>query len=188
MSELMLDVGQANELKLAFRRAEWTPADIKRLCEGDLASKLLPVVRGLGDVTIVKHVIDCDANPYIPDGWKVKSHRKHGQLEWDPKNIQLWLAEGQKSGKHVEGNKLRKELEDQPVLNANALDYLLAHPELIPESWKDKSIFFWGTIYRCSDGDLCVRCLFWNGGSWHWDFRWLDDDFSSYNPAAVAGK
>jgi len=39
-------------------------------------------------------------------------------------------------------------------MNANVLDYLLAHPELIPEDWKNKYVFFWGTIYRYSSGGL----------------------------------
>ncbi len=46
MSDLMLDVGSANELKLAFRRAGWTPDDVKRLGEGDWAAKILPFLRG----------------------------------------------------------------------------------------------------------------------------------------------
>ena len=188
MNELMLDVGQANELKLAFRRAEWTPTDIKRLCEGNLASKLLPVVRGLGDVTITKHVIDCDANPHVPDGWKVESHRKHGSLEWDLTKIQLYLSPEQQGEKRIEGNKLRKELENQPVLNANVLDYLLKHPELIPEEWKKQYTFFWGTIYRSSAGNLYVRCLCWDGESRIWLYGWLEIGFDSGNPAAVAGK
>lgn len=196
MSELMLDVGQANELKLAFRRAGWTSADIKKLCEGDLAAKLLPAIKGSAQIVTVKHVIDCDANPYVPDGWKVESHKKGGQLEWDQDKIQLYLSEGQKLGKYVNGNQLRyvngnqlrKELENQPVLNANVLDWLLEHQELIPEEWKGKYIFFWGTIYRDSDGGLCVRCLCFGGGSWGWACGWLGAGFRSCGPVAVAGK
>jgi hypothetical protein len=48
--ELMLDVGQANELKLAFRRAGYTNAEIKKLCEGDLLAQLLPLVKGVAEV------------------------------------------------------------------------------------------------------------------------------------------
>lgn len=51
-TELMLDVGQANEFKLAARRAGYTNADIKRICEGDVLAKLLPVVRGKSEVVI----------------------------------------------------------------------------------------------------------------------------------------
>ncbi len=109
---------------------------------------------------IVKHLIDMDAGPYVPDGWKVESHKKGGQLEWDSRKVQLYLSKEQQGEKYIEGNKLRKELETQPVYNANMLDYLLAHTDLIPEEWKGKYIFFWGTIFRGAGGDLCVRDLY----------------------------
>jgi len=76
------------------------------------------------------------------------------------------------------------------VYNANLLDYLLAHPELIPDSWKGKAVFFWGKIYRVSSGRLYVRYLFFHGHGerWSWSYHWLDYDFDSDSPAAVAGK
>jgi hypothetical protein len=83
------------------------------------------------------------------------------------------------------GNKLRKELASKLVLNANVLDYLLAHTELIPEEWKGKYVFFWGTIYLYSGGRLYVRCLYWRGDRWNWDCFWLGDVFRDYNPAAL---
>ncbi len=133
----------------------------------------------------VIQVIDCDAQPFIPDGWKVQEHQKGGKLEWNPEKIQLYLSDGQKDGKYIEGNKLRKELKGKKVLNACVLDWLLAHPEFIPEEWKSKYIFFWGTIYRISGGDLYVRCLCWLGDRWHWRYAWLDDDWYDSRPAAV---
>src|SRR3989344_599286 len=45
-TELMLDVGQANELKLAMRRNGWRNADIKELCRGNTLSGVLSIVRG----------------------------------------------------------------------------------------------------------------------------------------------
>ncbi|MDP6571570.1 MAG: hypothetical protein QF747_01905, partial [Patescibacteria group bacterium] len=99
-------------------------------------------------------------------------------------NIGLFLSDTQKSGRH-EGNELRKELESQPALPANLLDYLLEHPHLIPEEWKGKYVFFWGTIYRGSGGLLCVRCLGWYGVGWFWSCGWLDFGWDGSNPAAV---
>lgn len=52
MSEIGLDVGQASELKMGFRRADFTNEDVKRMCEGDMLSRLLPVVRGRARVVI----------------------------------------------------------------------------------------------------------------------------------------
>lgn len=145
----------------------------------------LRFLRGELEVKPAEHVIDCDALPYEPDGWKVVEHKRGGQLRFDPAKINLYLSEKQKDGGVIEGNKLRKELENQPVLNANVLDYLLAHPELIPGFWKEKHVFFWGTIYRDRDGYLCVRDLCRYGGRWDWDYYWLGHVWAGAYPAAV---
>lgn len=183
--ELMLDVGQANELKLAFRRNGWTNTDIKALSESNFLSEVLKVMKGYSEIKPIDHLIDCDTNPFIPDGWSLEEHQKGGLIKFDPKNISLYLSKKQKKS-IINGHDLRKELMGQPVMNANVLDYLLAHPELIPESWKDKYIFFWGTIYRLSDGSLFVRCLDWLGSKWDWDYDSLDRVFDSIGPAALA--
>ena len=78
-----------------------------------------------------------------------------------------------------------------PVLNANLLDYLYEHPELIPESWKKDAsgntryMFFWGTVCRSSGGHLYVRCLYWYDGRWDWSIYWLGNVFVGSNPAVV---
>jgi hypothetical protein len=184
-NDLMLDVSQAAELKLAFRRNGWNNAEIKTLSEGDILADVLKVIKGQAEIKITELLIDCDAAPFIPDGWSVEAHKKGGMFKFNAEKISLYLSEKQKKGS-TKGNDLRKELTNQPVLNANVLDYLLAHPELIPEKWKGKCIFFWGTIYCRSDGDLCVRCLHWDGSRWGWRYGWLAFDFGSGSPAALA--
>lgn len=57
MSDLMLDVGQANELKMAFRRALFSGEDIKRLCEGYLMADVLNLVRGTHRLTQVANAL-----------------------------------------------------------------------------------------------------------------------------------
>lgn len=188
MNELMMDVGLANEIKLAGRRAGATAEDLKVLAEGDNLAKILPVLRGFAEVTMRKLVIDGDAKPYCPENWSVESHLKMGQTEFDPSKIELWLAEGQKNG-WVNGKVLRKEIEKlEGVMNANMLDGLLKNQHLIPESWKGKAVMFWGTIYRASYGNLCVRYLYWHGDAWYWSYYWLGYDFLGFNPAARARK
>lgn len=146
--------------------------------------------------TTMYHLIDCDADPFVPIGWAVNSHKKSGQLAFDPIKIRFHLSPNQQDGKYIKGNELRKELANESTLNANVLDYLLKNPRLIPEEWKNKDvggntryIFFWGTIYRYSNrysnGDLCVRCLSFDGGGWHWYYHWLDGDWFGGSPAAV---
>lgn len=192
MSDLMLDVDQAGELKAAFRRGDWTNAEIKKACEGDLLARFRNVVRGFAEITQIQHVVNCDAKPFLPQGWKVEEHKKGGQLKLDLSKVRLHLSPNQMDGKAIEGNKLRKELASEPVLNANVLDYLLAHPDLIPEDWKrdekgnTRYIFFWGTIYRRSHGSLSFRYLYFYGGAWDWGNYWLDDDWVGNFPAAVS--
>ena len=132
-SDLMLDVGQANELKLAFRKANYTNDDIKRLCEGNILTNVRNVLLGFSEVKPIDHVIDLDAAPFIPDGWKVEKHQKGGSFKWDPKKVSLYLSKQQKEGSSINGKDLQKKLGDEPVLNANVLDYLLANKHLIPE-------------------------------------------------------
>ncbi len=186
-----MGTGQAHELALAFARNGWTPADVKRLSEGNMLEQVHPFVRGCAEINTIKHIIDLSADPHSPNGWAIEEHRKgNASFEFDPNLITFHLSEKQKGGKIIEGNKLRKELKDLPVFNANLLDYLLKNPNLIPEEWKKdgegntRYIFFWGTIYRSSDGNLCVRCLCWNDGQWYWDYRWLDGDWLGSYPAA----
>ena len=130
-----------------------------------------------------KHVIDCNKSPFTPSGWQVEEHKEGGELEW-PAKVRLHLSDKQKID-WIEGNKLYEELKKQKLLNTNVLDYLLKNPSQIPKEWKEKYVFFWGTIYRDSDGDRVVRCLCWLGGEWDWLYDWLGFDFHGYDPAAV---
>lgn len=137
------------------------------------------------------HIINCSSDPFMPpewkkNGWTVEEHQKTGDLVWDPSKITLYLSDKQKNGGVISGKELRTELKGKPVLNANILDYLLAHPELIPEELKDKTTFFWGTIYRDSDGRLYVRCLAWGGKRWNWYCIWLGGGWGDNDSAAVS--
>ena len=186
-SNPVMSVRLASELDHAFERNGYSAELVKKLSTGDILSKLLPVIQGHADVIMKKHITNCDADPFVPDDWKVEEHTKGGQFEWNTDKVELYRSDEQKKGP-IKGNELRKLLKDKPVLNANILDYLLAHSELIPEEWKGKAIFFWGTIYRDSDGALCVRFLYWGDRGWGWDDDWLDDNFSGSDPAVLSRK
>jgi len=133
--------------------------------------------------------IDLDTDPFVPDDkdyqWSVEEHQKGGQFQWDAAKVKLYLDSGQKDRKLVTGNKLREALAKEPIFNANLLDYLLANPHLIPEEWKGRYVFFWGTIYRHWDGSLFVRYLGWHGDGWYYTFGWLDGGWDGDAPALV---
>ena len=137
----MLDVGQANELKLALRKAGYTNADIKQMCEGKALAETLLIIKGYAKIEMVQFIIDCDADPFCPDGLRVEEHiNADSNFEWNPSKVLLYLSEKQREKGTIGGNELRKELEGKKVLNANVLDWLLelGHQELIPEKWKKK--------------------------------------------------
>ncbi len=136
---------------------------------------------------IGNHEIYTDAVPALPfAGAEIEFHKKSGVIVFNPSKVNLHLSPNQKDGKTIQGHKLRKELEKENVLNACVLDYLLANPHLIPEEWKGKFVFFWGTIYRDSDGSLYVRCMYWFGDLWQSNYRWLGNDWDGDDPSAVS--
>ncbi|MEX1997743.1 MAG: hypothetical protein WEA04_03685 [Candidatus Andersenbacteria bacterium] len=188
-----ISVGLAHELVLTACKAGFEPKDFTVLAQSEeKLRQLLCFVRGHAGLTQAKHVIDCDADPLLPyEDWKVEEHKKGGQFSWDPSKLSLYLSDNQRGEKSIEGNKLRRELAERPVLNANVLDYLIRHPHLVPDEWKvDEQgntlyIYFWGTIYRDADGDLCVRSLCFESGHWFWGDGWLGGGWGSRSPAVL---
>lgn len=138
-----------------------------------------------------KRVIDCDALPFVPEGGGLAEAehqvpgRVTGSFTWDPNKIALHLDPDQRDSSIV-GTELIKRLAGKPVLPAQVLDYLLAYPELLPEEWRGKCVFFWGTVYRGPGSGLFVRYLCWCGGHWHWHDDWLGHRWRSGGPAAVS--
>jgi hypothetical protein len=189
--------GLAHELAIVLAKAGWEISDLDALAKSeDRCRDVLPFLRGNAQINIVEHIIDCSTTPFCPEGWTILPleeqipTRYTGQLKWDRKaqTEAFYLSQKQTTGdKWIEGNKLCEELVKKLVvaLPANVLDYLLANPILIPEEWKGKAIFFWGTIYRSSGGSLCVRYLYWGDGAWDWSSGWLDYDFDSGNLALL---
>ncbi len=187
MEELTMStysIGAMNQLGDALEKAGFSAEDVTKLRRFHDLKDFKDVLNGKAEISYPEHLIDCDADPFIPDGLSVEEHKKGGLFKFDPNEISLYLSKGQKKGV-VSGYDLRKELADKPVANANVLDYLLAHPELIPEEWKGKFIFFWGTIYRYLGMGLCVRCLQWRNSIWCWNYNLLNIDFGSCDPAAL---
>ena len=135
----------------------------------------------------MKQYINLNRNPFCPDWLTVVKHIKGDKnFEWSPDKVELFLTDKQRE-KYQTGTELQNELENKPVFNANLLDWLLEHPDQIPEEWKNYyGVYFWGTIYRSSCGSLCVRFLYLHGSKWYGDYYLLDDDFDDHDPAAVS--
>jgi len=128
-------------------------------------------------------IINLDVDPYLPDGWKIEQHLKQGQLKLNSEEIYIYLSE-KSTNAVIQGRFLEKESIGRNGLNANVLDYLLDHTELIPqESLKGRDVYFWGTIYRNHENYLFVRVLARYGKRWIWRGEFIAKDWSMEVPA-----
>ncbi|MFC1632552.1 hypothetical protein ACFL1U_00200 [Patescibacteria group bacterium] len=181
-------IGLMNRFASVLNSLGFTSKDLTKLIQTkEILRGLKAVLRGTAEFKFDKRFIDCDAEPAtLQMGWKIRKHKKQGWLEWNPSKIKLFLSKKQHK-ESASGRELYKELSRMPVLNANVLDHLLQYPELIPEEWNGKEIFFWGTIYENTDGTLLVRCLGGGMKELGWDCGCVDDDWGNThaNPAAV---
>jgi len=192
-----LSVHQEHELLSRLEAAGLTGKDAQRVIEfkdNRLAKWLVQILRK-GDISLkrmaegsTQHIIECDTEPSALQEMRVVVHQECEKFEWDPTKVWLFWSGRQKT-KHIAGSLLRKELEQKPVLNAYALDYLLEYQELIPAEWKDMCVFFWGTIYRLvgSHNELYVRYIAWREGGWVTDYRLAGVFFDESTPAAMFG-
>jgi len=118
----------------------------------------------------IEHGVNCDEFPMAIQYWKVVDHKKRGLFKFKLSKLSLFKFK-KLSGENVIEYNLRKESMAPLFLNANVLDYLLAHRHLIPNEWiTEKNIVFRGTTYYNHDEGICFRALSWNGlkGSWGW--------------------
>ncbi len=164
----------------------------------------LPVKAKTGESYVIHSArVNLSAQPKLPfSGATVESNtgggmdvliemKSDGHLYVDGKKIVLHLEQGHRTGS-MHGHKLREALRGKSVMNAALLDFLKENPQFIPNYWKvdekgnTRYIYFWRTVFRSSDGSLYVRCLYWNDGKWIADYRWLGDDWSFFDPAAVS--
>ena len=155
-----------------------------------------------------KHIVNCDADatPFLESVlWTPFQHWKGGLIEFDPSKIELYVSPNMHiwhspldgkdysltKGRYLRQELIGKKIQGRKILNANVLEFLLRHPDLIPEEWKSFQVFFWGTLYRDRPppnnfyGD-CIRALiWWPGEGWRWTTRnpWLE--FTPRMPAAI---
>lgn len=190
----LYSIGQMNEAADALERAGWAPTDLKKASGGNIFAHLLPLVRAYGEtvaVTPQQYSIDCDAKPFEPSGLMVASdseqlpNRVRGKFVFDPAKIKLHFLPNQIDNKIIRGEKLKKWFAGEPVFPANVLDFYLANSSLIPGEWKDKAVFFWGTIYCDSYGNPYLRYLFFNDDRWGSGYSRLSYNWFAYNPATL---
>ncbi len=110
--------------------------------------------------------IDCGCSPELPDkSWSIDPKSPKMDNIGDLSQIKF------KEPKLInEGTSIDKPYEFATKgFNACVLDFLVDHPELIPQSWKSKNIIFTGTIYIDGGGSIFFRTLFFNKDKNMWD-------------------
>jgi hypothetical protein len=172
---------EAAELDSAFERNGWTPNEVMMLSQGDTLARVRQVLFGFFGTTESEHFIDLNADPIVPDGWKILWHIKNRQFKWDAALVTLFSTSDKKDYKGRSVGHVRMSLEMENVFNARLLDYLLAHQQLIPKEWEDKQVLFGGTLYQDHEGTSCIPSLYFNGEwnrTFHRTFHQLDDEYS----------
>ncbi|XKT75273.1 MAG: hypothetical protein ACJKSS_00565 [Patescibacteria group bacterium UBA2103] len=154
---LGLDVGQANELKLALRRSEWNNKHLKQLCEGNILKQVLDVLRGDAEITPVNRVLDL-STPVIEEGHEIVRHFKQGKLvPWhkvrlsrvDPVGLQYDSKVFSLNPKTLRPNFLK----GQRPANICMRDFFIENPHHMPDGRRrGERILFWGTICRSKNG------------------------------------
>lgn len=165
--------------------------DLFKKFSGKRGSELFFALKQLlrGEATCWKRVIDSDKLPFCPDGWKVEKHKGNGMFLYDPREVVLLLMNGQLHGSGlIVGHNLFAQIHNQPIMNACILDFFLENLGLIPVEWKNRYVFFWGTIYLDKDGYPYVRYLFCRGNKWSDNFLPLSDMLDKDCPAATFGR
>lgn len=157
---------------------------LERLTSSDSRKWFLKLKKFLRGEVVFKYIVDLDADPKTPfAGWRVVEHVKGGKFEFDPKKVKLYFTDAPGDGR---GHALREMMKDQPVYNANLLDFYLENTHLIPADWHNMHVCFWGTIYTDDQGRLCIRTLWMQRGAGAIDIdETLDSIFLVTFPAAI---
>ena len=126
------------------------------------------------DQNINKYWLDLDAAPSCDaKRFTIDRHIKQGNVLWSSKRLMPYRTRLQQRGySGINGRRILRTLnrfDAMPILNANALDFLLEHQDLIPMFCRNIELHFWGTIYRETKGDRFVRYL-------HWNEKWIEGD------------
>lgn len=176
MSDLVLDVGLAQKLKIAFARNGWNEHLIDELCNGDTLNNFQKVMTGKA-LVVESHevIIDPELAPRVPPGWEVVKHLEGEFFRWHPDKVDRAMVN--EYGEVPTGRRiLRESLTERPWLNASFLDFLLGHKYFIPKYWRGMTLFP-GTIYRSTNMERGVRYLLrrldgWEGGIISFERSW----------------
>jgi hypothetical protein len=92
-----------------------------------------------------------------------KEQPKNGINEFDINKMQLYISKEQINTGNIAGFAFKKELESKKVPTTAVLNYFLRHPQLIPNDWRGKQIYFWGSAYEIAGiPEEQIPYIFWD--------------------------
>jgi hypothetical protein len=153
-----------NDLADALEEFGFSSKDVEKLSNFPDLGCVRDILNGQAIIVYPKHVINLDSPPLVLEKRSLKEHRGKGLFKFSPSAIKLApvrVGKGTNQGLHLWFLSKR-------AINANVLDYLLSHQELIPERWKGLRICFPGTTYVDKSDFTSVRALFWHRGEKMW--------------------
>jgi hypothetical protein len=158
--EFRMTTGQAHELAMAFGRNGWTNADVKKLSEGDLLARLLPVIRGQAEAK--------PAAPALPTEMTVGG-RVYEILSFLKRDEKIVVGHTMVERAHEMNAHLGKE----------DCEFILAHQADIPAALRGKVAFVFPDMQSLG-GRENVAVLHWGDGGWYRGWYWLGDDWDGF--------
>lgn len=145
----------------AYSAASGTSKELDDLASNaTLLEGILSVQRHASTIVPSDLVIDCDIEPFSPEGLEVDYHAGGGTLDLRTANIDVHRTDDQKTG-WVHGLELLRRLSlVDNLLTANVLDFLWVNPHHISGTWDRWEVCFWGTIYKDRHNATYVRNLY----------------------------
>jgi len=81
--------------------------------------------------------------------------------------VETFIPDKQKNSS-IGHSRVLVDLKGRKALNGCVMDWLLDNPEFIPEAWKEKCVYFFGTIYSDVEGMHIVFGLYWDNDNGGW--------------------
>lgn len=76
----LFSIGAMNQTADALENAGFTSEDLTKLRQFENLPGIKDILYGKAEIKYPEHLINCDAQPYIPDGWSVGLLRR--SLPW----------------------------------------------------------------------------------------------------------
>ncbi|MCH7792056.1 MAG: hypothetical protein IID31_07240, partial [Planctomycetes bacterium] len=112
------------------------------------------------------------------DGWElIEDAVEPASVSGDTIELTSFKAEGEEDlfGEEV----VERVLALDGMLGQRHAEYLLAHPDEIPDDFQRYSLIFPGTIWRSPEGNHQVPCANWRQGSWELTFGIVEGGFDA---------